>query len=407
MGTRNVGGDSVKKTFALKDVVNSPFRDFKINPLREVALSALDESFDTVGFWENIIGREVKGKLELILGHHRTEMLRRKYKSSDTFTFNVVKKTDAEVLQMMARDHDDSYDHDLADMMERIKFSVQALAEGKIPADKWPAPEPRAGNVCQAPSFIPGRPSSPQWGDHPYTAVTLARFLGATKKKGTEPKKIVVAALNVLRLEEMKIWDTDVVQILRKENGISVDAVMSATTKKEVQSQITQVREAEKAQREAEQRKSEAQRAAEAKAEAEKAQRELDKIAAHKAKALTEKLEAQRKQDIADAEQRVADAKAKADEAKRDWDAGEAERKKAKLQAERAAVAETARKEGRRASHVKSIVEKVERVLVDDSLYELIRDLKKTTALTPAERKNLKTALQDAGVRFREHASKF
>jgi membrane protein involved in colicin uptake len=189
--------------------------------------------------------------------------------------------------------------------------------------------------------------------------------------------------------------------------GQTVKNLLNVVREMESRKEISKEREQQKAQRETEQRKSEAQRAAEAKAEADKAQKELDKIAAHKAKALTEKLEAQRLQDIADAKQRLADAKAKAEAMKAEWDAGEAERKKERVAAERAAVAETARKEGRRASHVKSIVEKVERVLVDDSLYELIRDLKKTTALTPAERKNLKTALQDAGVRFREHASKF
>ena len=237
-----------------------------------------------------------------------------------------------------------------------------------------------------------------------YTAGHLAKFLGMSSTSA-EGKVIaddkVKAALGALRLMQSGHLSEESVRDLK------VKTLLNVVRDLEQRKEVTKDREKEKARQEEERRKSEVQKAAEAKAEAVKRQKELDAIIAkerheyaakQKAIIAAEKEEAQAKADA---------AKALAAEMKAEWDAGEAERKKAKLAAERAAVAETARKEGRRASHVKSIVEKVERVLVDDSLYELLRDLKKTTALTPAERKNLKTALQDAGVRFREHASKF
>ncbi len=78
-----------------------------------------------------------------------------------------------------------------------------------------------------------------------------------------------------------------------------------------------------------------------------------------------------------------------------------------KLSVRKPNLQETARKEAKRASHVRTVTERIERIMVDDATYDMLRDLKKSTALTPAERKNLKTALQDATQRFKEQAAKF
>jgi hypothetical protein len=43
---------------ALSNVVNSPFRNFTLNTLREDKVTALIESIDTTGFWKNIVLRE-------------------------------------------------------------------------------------------------------------------------------------------------------------------------------------------------------------------------------------------------------------------------------------------------------------------------------------------------------------
>ena len=411
----------MKKLFKLSDVRANPYRDLKRFPVPEDKIESLIESIDTTGFWKNLGGREVNGKLQLASGHSRLAALKRKYKNDlqREFEFEVEELTDSDMLQRMSRENKKVYAADLGAVIESIKAAVEKLGSGEITRGQGKGQmievpkDTRKDSIRFAPSFVLGKEPGTKAVPRPYTASTIAIYLGYTRDNGRNGLKAdydVLAALAYLENEELQIpgWDDKALNTFRTKDGaIPVDCVIEAAKSAKTRADVSLARERAKASSEAERRKSEMQRAAEAKAEAEKAQRELDKIAAHKAKALTEKLEAQRKQDIADAEQKVADAKAKAEEARRDWDAGEAERKKAKLQAERAAVAETARKEGRRASHVKSIVEKVERVLVDDSLYELIRDLKKTTALTPAERKNLKTALQDAGVRFREHAAKF
>ena len=395
-----------------KDILPNPNRDLKFNPLDPVKVSALEASINSTGFWDNVVVRRCptqQSKFEQAYGHQRVQAAKNAgLKQAD---FIVKELSDEDMIKIMALENDDAYRYSILSLLEKVKAVVIGLAEGRVTPFQFKK-DVNVSFICYAPSFTPGLVPDSKLLSARYTVVNVAQFLGMIswrKSVNAEGKEVklpvadnkVIAAMGALRLmqsghmTEASIRDLNVKKLLEQVRVL------------ESRKEISKEREQQKAQRETEQRKSEAQRAAEAKAEADKAQKELDKIAAHKAKALTEKLEAQRKQDIADAKQRLADAKAKAEAMKAEWDAGEAERKKERVAAERAAVAETARKEGRRASHVKSIVEKVERVLVDDSLYELIRDLKKTTALTPAERKNLKTALQDAGIRFREHASKF
>jgi len=398
------------KKFKLKNIRPNPYRDLLRFPVQPEKVKALVRSIKATGFWPTLVGRVRGDKVEIPFGHNRLAALKEVYGPNYEIPITIEDRTDSDFIKMMELENAEEYGNDVSSTIQSVRSVVTAFATGTVELPKVGA-KARKDTLLFAPYFIKGR-CADKLSAHPYTAVSLAMFFECEETyngETTAPPKIE-AALAALELEEMKVtgFDAKALDLMKTPDGkLPVKKLLDATKTLKVRAEVSAVREQAKAQRETEQRKSEAQRAAEAKAEADKAQKELDKIAAHKAKALTEKLEAQRLQDIADAKQRLADAKAKAEAMKAEWDAGEAERKKERVAAERAAVAETARKEGRRASHVKSIVEKVERVLVDDSLYELIRDLKKTTALTPAERKNLKTALQDAGVRFREHASKF
>ncbi len=65
--------------FQLKDVIPNPFRcieRYEIDP-RKVA--AIKESIESTEFWENIVGRERNGKLEIAYGHHRLAALKEMY----------------------------------------------------------------------------------------------------------------------------------------------------------------------------------------------------------------------------------------------------------------------------------------------------------------------------------------
>ena len=387
-----------------KDILPNPNRDMKFNPLDPAKVDALITSINSTGFWDNVVVRRCPtqpSKFEQAYGHQRLEAARRAgLKKAD---FIVKELSDEDMIKIMALENDDAYRYSILSLLEKVRAVIIGLAEGRVTPFKI-GERTNPSSIFCAPSFAPGISPSPELG-HRYTIPLVAHFLEMysvrKEDKTIVPHNSVIAAVGALRLlQSGHLTEASV-------RGQTVKNLLNVVREMESRKEVTKEREKEKARQEEEKRKSEVQKAAEAKAEAVKRQKELDAIIAkerheyaakQKAIIAAEKEEAQAKADA---------AKALAAEMKAEWDAGEAERKKAKLAAERAAVAETARKEGRRASHVKSIVEKVERVLVDDSLYELLRDLKKTTALTPAERKNLKTALQDAGVRFREHASKF
>jgi hypothetical protein len=387
-----------------KDILPNPNRDLKFNPLDPVKVSALEASINSTGFWDNVVVRRCPtqpSKFEQAYGHQRVQAAKNAgLKQAD---FIVKELSDEDMIKIMALENDDAYRYSILSLLEKVKAVVIGLAEGRVKPFKI-GEKTKDSSIIYAPSYTPGGSSSKLL-DHRYTTANVAQFLGMfsvrKEDKAVVPDNKVIAALGALRLMQSGHMTESSIRDLK------VNRLLEQVRSLEQRKEVSKEREKEKARQEEEKRKSEVQKAAEAKAEAVKRQKELDAIIAkerheyaakQKAIIAAEKEEAQAKADA---------AKALAAEMKAEWDAGEAERKKAKLAAERAAVAETARKEGRRASHVKSIVEKVERVLVDDSLYELLRDLKKTTALTPAERKNLKTALQDAGVRFREHASKF
>ena len=65
--------------YQLKDVRPNPFRRSEKYPILKEKVEELVESIQTTGFWENIVGREVDGKLQVAYGHHRLEALKKVY----------------------------------------------------------------------------------------------------------------------------------------------------------------------------------------------------------------------------------------------------------------------------------------------------------------------------------------
>jgi len=72
-------------TFKLKDVKPNPFRRTEKYPLIAGKVEFLKTSIENTDFWENIIGREVDGKLEIAYGHHRLEALKALYPPTKEF----------------------------------------------------------------------------------------------------------------------------------------------------------------------------------------------------------------------------------------------------------------------------------------------------------------------------------
>lgn len=131
-------------------------------------------------------------------------------------------------IQRMARENNARKQGGMATVISDVRATVEALAKGLIPESKMPAPSTKtnAQHIRYAPSFISGA-SCPSEGQHPpYTANTVARFLGMVKKlnKGKEAKgeadDAVVTALAALELIE--------------QGALTEDAAIDLTTQKEL-----------------------------------------------------------------------------------------------------------------------------------------------------------------------------
>jgi hypothetical protein len=365
-------------TFKLKDVKPNPFRRTEKYPLIAGKVEFLKTSIENTDFWENIIGREVDGKLEIAYGHHRLEALKALYPPTKEFDWRVKKLSDAKMIQIMAAENDDAYSCDPRALIESVRATVSAYAKGLITEKEMPAPEGKINDTLlrHAPSFVAGA-CLPDAGKHPYTAITLGRFLGLTKKGGggEQAATRLLTVLNALELNELGFLSDAILAncttinsleaSMRQKDPLDVD-VRSAIEKRDIKRAMDarKVREKEEAERarvrqeeerrkaaEARKKAEEAQRLAEHEAAQEKAQKEAEKEAKRKEQeAEHAKAEAKKKQDEVFQKAALA-AKKKAEEAREK--AQQEEKKRKQAEADRKAADEEAERAERAAQRAK------------------------------------------------------
>jgi chemotaxis protein histidine kinase CheA len=292
----------------------------------------LVESIQTTGFWENIVGREVDGKLQVAYGHHRLEALKKVYPMTQEFDWRVRKLSDGTMVQMMARENSEAYKQNADVLLESIRAAVQALAKGQITIGKESGQiEATNGNTSKnqlryAPSFIQGNVPAAATAAHTYSAETLGKFLGIPTLGGSSRCMIALNALELIETDYLPEHLT---------RGITI-----AQLKELVDDRIAERKHArEKAVEDAKRKAEETKRATEEKArQAERAIAEAKRKAAQ-AEADKAEREAQARRDAArKAEQKAADEKVAARKSKEVVDQKQAE--KAKAEAARAKQAE-------------------------------------------------------------------
>jgi len=317
--------------YQLKDVRPNPFRRSEKYPILKEKVEELVESIQTTGFWENIVGREVDGKLQVAYGHHRLEALKKVYPMTQEFDWRVRKLSDGTMVQMMARENSEAYKQNADVLLESIRATVQALAEGKIEfGNESGQIEAPAKNNTQAfryaPNFTVGNRAAAREAAVAYCAETLGKFLGIPITGGNSRIKI---ALNALELIEGGYLPENLTR------GITI-----AQLKELVDDRIAERKHArEQALADAKRKAEETKRATEEKArQAERAIAEAKRKAAQ-AEADKAEREAQARRDAArKAEQKAADEKVAARKSKEVVDQKQAE--KAKAEAARAKQAE-------------------------------------------------------------------
>jgi hypothetical protein len=192
------------KLIPLADVVANPFRHMDRYPISEEKIEALMASMDRTGYWENVVGRQKNGKVELAYGHHRWIAFGRKFGKDAKMGLIIKPLSDEDMLHMMADENMQEFGTSAAIEQETVSAVVEAYAAGKIDLEK---PKAKAGSIRYAPSFLLDKKDT---NDKPYTAEGVARFLGWTQPSGQASAR-VRSALKVLEeLERGTITEEDV-----------------------------------------------------------------------------------------------------------------------------------------------------------------------------------------------------
>lgn len=273
----------------IKDILPNPFRNIEHYPINREKVETLKASFDRTEFWDNILGRERKGKVELAYGHHRWIALKEHYGLEHTVNITTRNLSDADMIVIMAGENMDEWATSAIVEIETVEAVVKAFAEGKIKLPKVDG-KARKGSVRYAPSFIPDVTLGES--HMPYTAQSVGDFLGWVKPKDGAVQAKVHTALTALQyIEEgiSKLSDFEnmgskgIEAVVRqaaqarafKESQARVAAQRAEYARKEIEEAK---RREEKARAEAEkyrkQRRAEEERRASEEAEAAKRERE-------------------------------------------------------------------------------------------------------------------------------------
>lgn len=247
--------------FAIKDILPNPFRHISRYPIRKDKIAALRESLRTTGFWANVVARSKNGKAEIAYGHHRLVALKEEYGPSHKVELILRKLNDDTMLQIMARENMEEWGTSAAVEHETIRATVEAYSKDKITLPPVNPNTPKS-QIKYAPSFVPGEPL-PRGGEgHPYTAQTLAEFIGWLQPDGTSQQKVLDALTALQFIEEGLLKEKDFEGLTTKQAQAVVEEARKARNRREALARVhrLQAEQAEREARAAEQRREEAER---------------------------------------------------------------------------------------------------------------------------------------------------
>lgn len=248
--------------YAVKDIKPNPFRHIKRYPIRSEKVTALRESIRTTGFWDNVVARSKDGKAEIAYGHHRLVALTKEFGPNHKVELIIRKLDDESMIQIMARENMEEWGTSASVEQETIRAVVEAYADGLItlPSTK----DARKSELRYAPSFTAGgdEPSGVRAPGKPYTARTLAQFIG-WKQPNAEPQDKVYSALTALEfIEEGLLKESDFEGLTTKQAEAVVAEARKAKNRREAEAKVHRMH-AEQAERDAkaaQQRREEAER---------------------------------------------------------------------------------------------------------------------------------------------------
>ena len=178
----------------------NPFRHLERYPIDRAKIEALKRSIRDTGFWDNILVRKVKDGYEIAYGHHRLIALKQDKESQiKEIDVPVRDLDDTHMAKIMAHENMEEWGHSAIIEQETVRAIVEGYAEGKIQLPMTKHKDGRGSITLRyAPFFAPPRGEAKT--DKPYTAATLAEFLGWNHTK-------IVHILDALSVVEDQLVD--------------------------------------------------------------------------------------------------------------------------------------------------------------------------------------------------------
>lgn len=383
-----------------EDIKPNPYRDLKANPLLADKIEALIESVLETGFWDNVVVRKnAKGEYEQAYGHHRVAAA---IKAGLTEANFIVKTLNNDMmLKMMARENAEVYGNDAKSTVESVAALIQAYGTGTLdhPEKLVPALNTDTKHIRYAPSYVPGKVTSPESGELPYTITTIAKWLGSTRKKNTEAQPNVIMALDFLELVELNIGGIKSLADLKLPDPIPVFSAMKIIKDKKREHGVIMERAKIKAAQTVQDGEAIKRKLAALQQEQKKAEAESERL-----------LEEQTKAEAANAVKRAAEAKRKLEEkqkeekersvritlAKAEQKTLDKERAKDTKATEGLAQKEKEKAEARWLSHSKTLRDRLDRFMsTNDPLYDELLTWTRDKRVTEPQRALLSKALAD------------
>jgi len=122
----------VKMKVKLGSVKANPFRNIEGYPLSFEKVEALKKSINQTGFWDNLVGREKNGEVQIAYGHHRLDAARQVLGDDYQMDLNIRDLDDATMIQIMASENMAEWSSDIKVVDESVRVAKSFLSESGL-----------------------------------------------------------------------------------------------------------------------------------------------------------------------------------------------------------------------------------------------------------------------------------
>ena len=111
----------------IKDLHPNPFRDLSSYPFNKEKIEQLKKSIEATGFWDNILARQVNGKIQIAYGHHRLKALKEVFSGEYMVEVPVKDLSDELMLKIMANENMEEWQSSVAVIDETVRATIKFL----------------------------------------------------------------------------------------------------------------------------------------------------------------------------------------------------------------------------------------------------------------------------------------